>query len=180
MLPHACGSPPSKHCCDFNGRKLCWLPLQGGRGVHRGGLAGYTSGEGPGVSTAPRHRVKIFNHYADQEIEVEVPEDRCAQRSSFMALLLFALEGARHKVSACNASPCRCRYVLWEAEDQGLELPYACRMGCCTACAVKVKEGEMYQPQSLGVSKELRERVRHAPARFARAGSHMPASVRPG
>lgn len=39
------------------------------------------------------------------------------------------------------------RYVLWEAEDQGLELPYACRMGCCTACAVKVVEGELYQPQ---------------------------------
>lgn len=50
------------------------------------------------------------------------------------------------------------RYILWEAEDQGLVLPYACRMGCCTACAVKVKSGELYQPQSLGVSKELRER----------------------
>lgn len=32
------------------------------------------------------------------------------------------------------------RYILWEAEDQGLELPHACRMGCCTACAVKVTE----------------------------------------
>lgn len=44
---------------------------------------------------------------------------------------------------------CACvgRYVLWEAEDKGLLLPYACRMGCCTACAVKIKEGEMYQPQ---------------------------------
>ena len=24
-----------------------------------------------------RHRVKIFNHHASQEVEVEVPEDRC-------------------------------------------------------------------------------------------------------
>ena len=42
---------------------------------------------------------------------------------------------------------CRRRYILWEAEEQGLLLPYACRMGCCTACAVRIKEGEMYQPQ---------------------------------
>jgi ferredoxin len=60
-----------------------------------------------------------------QELEVEVPEDR---------------------------------YILWEAEDQGLELPYACRMGCCTACTVRVREGEMYQPQSLGLSAELKAR----------------------
>ena len=51
------------------------------------------------------------------------------------------------------------RYILWEAEDQGMELPYACRMGCCTACTVRIKEGEMFQPQSLGLSKELKEQV---------------------
>jgi len=44
-----------------------------------------------------------------------------------------------------------------EAEDAGFELPYACRMGCCTACAVKVTEGEIWQPYALGVSKELKE-----------------------
>lgn len=45
-----------------------------------------------------------------------------------------------------------------EAEDQGLLLPYACRMGCCTACAVRVKSGEMSQPEALGVAAELRQR----------------------
>lgn len=49
------------------------------------------------------------------------------------------------------------RYVLFEGEEQGLELPYACRQGCCTECAVKVKSGTLYQPQALGVSKKLRE-----------------------
>lgn len=98
--------------------------LVGGRGVFLGRPAGFMVGEGIGASDAPRHKIKIMNHFAEQEIEVEVPEDR---------------------------------YILWEAEDQGLELPYACRMGCCTACAVKVKEGEVYQPHSLGVSRQLRE-----------------------
>ena len=50
------------------------------------------------------------------------------------------------------------RYILWEAEDQGLMLPYTCRMGCCTACAVRVKEGEMYQPEGLGISNELKKK----------------------
>lgn len=98
--------------------------LVGGRAVHFGGEAGQFSGEGSGSSDAPRHKVKIFNKFLDQEVDVEVPEDR---------------------------------YILWEAEDQGLILPYACRMGCCTACAVKVKEGELYQPQGLGVSNPLKD-----------------------
>lgn len=31
-------------------------------------------------------------------------------------------------------------------------------MGCCTACAVKVKEGTVYQPEALGVSEELKRK----------------------
>ncbi len=46
---------------------------------------------------------------------------------------------------------------MWEAEDKGLQLPYACRMGCCTACAVRIKSGTMYQPEALGISEELKE-----------------------
>ncbi len=29
-------------------------------------------------------------------------------------------------------------------------------MGCCTKCAVRVREGNVFQPQALGVSEELK------------------------
>ena len=46
--------------------------------------------------------------------------------------------------------------MLHEAEAQGLLLPWACRMGCCTSCAVRVLSGDLHQPQALGVSAGLR------------------------
>lgn len=61
--------------------------------------------------------------------------------------------------SCCPCSPVSPRYILWAAEEEGYDLPYACRLGCCTACTVKVKEGEVYQPHSLGLSKNLRDQV---------------------
>jgi ferredoxin len=49
------------------------------------------------------------------------------------------------------------RYVLFEAEQDGWELPNACRMGCCTKCAVKVTKGSLAQPEALGLSKKYRD-----------------------
>lgn len=80
-----------------------------------------------------------------------------------------------------------CRYILWEAEDQGLELPYACRMGCCTACAVRIKSGTMEQVEALGISEVrpgwrqrwgsiqlLQAGVRHWPAVWEASCTHNP------
>jgi len=50
------------------------------------------------------------------------------------------------------------RYILQFAEKQGVELPFSCRNGACTACAVRVRSGEIYQPEAVGLSPELRKK----------------------
>jgi ferredoxin len=47
-------------------------------------------------------------------------------------------------------------YILRSFEAQGQPLPFSCRNGCCTACAVRVINGEIDQRESLGLSKDLR------------------------
>lgn len=49
------------------------------------------------------------------------------------------------------------RYILKTAEQQKAVLPFSCRNGACTACAVKVISGELAQPEAMGLSPKLQE-----------------------
>ncbi|MBL1173655.1 2Fe-2S iron-sulfur cluster-binding protein [Pantanalinema sp. GBBB05] len=50
------------------------------------------------------------------------------------------------------------RYILHTAEHHGAELPFSCRNGACTACAVRVLSGELRQPEAMGLSPDLQKR----------------------
>ncbi len=49
------------------------------------------------------------------------------------------------------------RYILKTAEEQDAKLPFLCRNGACTSCAVKVISGELEQPEAMGLSPKLQE-----------------------
>ncbi|KAL9422688.1 hypothetical protein AB3S75_034882 [Citrus x aurantiifolia] len=50
------------------------------------------------------------------------------------------------------------QYILHTAESQNITLPFACRHGCCTSCAVRIKSGQIKQPEALGISAELKSK----------------------
>jgi ferredoxin len=47
------------------------------------------------------------------------------------------------------------RYILHSVEAQGTALPFSCRNGACTTCAVRVLTGHLEQPEALGLSPDL-------------------------
>ena len=49
-------------------------------------------------------------------------------------------------------------YILKEFEKKGFKLPFSCRNGCCTSCAVKIISGKLEQPEAMGVSQELKDK----------------------
>jgi ferredoxin len=48
------------------------------------------------------------------------------------------------------------RYILHYVENQGVDLPFSCRNGACTACAVRVISGHLIQDEAMGLSPDLR------------------------
>ena len=49
-------------------------------------------------------------------------------------------------------------YILHQFEKKGFKLPFSCRDGCCTSCAVKLISGKLNQPEAMGVSQALKEK----------------------
>ena len=49
------------------------------------------------------------------------------------------------------------QYILQSAEEKGIELPFSCRNGVCTTCAVRVQSGNLEQPEAMGLSSDLKK-----------------------
>ena len=49
-------------------------------------------------------------------------------------------------------------YILRSFESRGEDLPFSCRNGCCTTCAVRILSGEMDQTAGIGLSEEMRSK----------------------
>lgn len=50
------------------------------------------------------------------------------------------------------------QYILQTAEQQDAKLPFLCRNGACTSCAVKIISGKLAQPEAMGLSPKLKDR----------------------
>ena len=50
------------------------------------------------------------------------------------------------------------RYILHSFENLGKELPFSCRNGACTTCAVRVIKGDIAQPEAVGLSPHLQRK----------------------
>jgi ferredoxin len=86
-------------------------------------------GPWPGDPNATRYNVTILREDTGQRFELQVPRDR---------------------------------YIYFVFEEEGVDLPIhnrqrMCRNGCCTTCAVKVREGSVKMESALGIAKELKE-----------------------
>ncbi len=57
-----------------------------------------------------------------------------------------------------QADVCSDEYILHEFEKKGFTLPFSCRNGCCTSCAVKIISGKLEQPEAMGVSQSLKDK----------------------
>lgn len=62
------------------------------------------------------------------------------------------LDGQQHQFQ-CRED----QTVLSAAEAAGVMVPSSCCAGVCTTCAARLSEGEVHQPDAMGVKEDLRE-----------------------
>ncbi len=49
-------------------------------------------------------------------------------------------------------------FILRFFESKGEKIPFSCRNGCCTTCAVKIISGTLDQSLGIGLSKQMQDK----------------------
>ena len=65
--------------------------------------------------------------------------------------ITIELDGQRHHFQ-CRDN----QTVLSAAEEAEVPVPSSCCAGVCTTCAARIQEGEVHQPDAMGVKEDLR------------------------
>ena len=66
--------------------------------------------------------------------------------------ITIELDGQQHQFQ-CRDN----QTVLSAAEEAGVPVPSSCCAGVCTTCAARIQEGEVHQPDAMGVKEDLRQ-----------------------
>ncbi|XP_039113971.1 ferredoxin C 2, chloroplastic-like [Dioscorea cayenensis subsp. rotundata] len=104
-----------------------------------------------GLRTMPSpHRNMIFTNAITTDA---VPQPRTSPVPTHQVTVHDRRRGVVHQFLVPED-----QYILHTAESQNISLPFACRHGCCTSCAVRVKSGQIRQPEALGISAELKSK----------------------
>ena len=89
----------------------------------------------------------------DENVAVTAPPLDCCSMHSHPITVHWRQENRTIQLNVPEGE-----YILRSFEQQGEPLPFSCRNGCCTACAVRVLDGEIDQREALGLSKDIRSR----------------------
>ncbi|XBI73956.1 hypothetical protein VPH35_067597 [Triticum aestivum] len=106
------------------------------------------------AAAVPTHKVTVHDRERGVVHHFLVPQV-CINACCWVC---FALASSRGGADWCAChGRLQDQYILHTAEAQDITLPFACRHGCCTSCAVRIKSGQIRQPEALGISADLRE-----------------------
>eukprot|EP00270_Netrium_digitus_P012941 TRINITY_DN425_c0_g1_i2.p2 TRINITY_DN425_c0_g1~~TRINITY_DN425_c0_g1_i2.p2 ORF type:complete len:250 (+),score=40.85 TRINITY_DN425_c0_g1_i2:76-750(+) len=135
-------------CASLSRREVCGVKLHSAGGKSRSQRSS-TAASFAATASASLAAIDTYPSLSD----LDDGDDEYYEVPVYSVKIHDRLRGVEYNVEVPQD-----QYILHTAEEEGIRLPFACRHGCCTACAVRVISGELAQPHALGISPELKEK----------------------